>query len=149
MSVKKIISYKGYEGTFEVGEPIGGKLSKNKLDRVDEGQLEVTKGEGYGMGVSANLGTKANRRKRTVRLGPNVVEDVSPKQGDEGDGVVVKVDDTRDKVKEILFYKLFRWYPKLLSAVIDNLVLVRVMVNSKGTGGGVEEVREEIGYRYL
>jgi len=149
MSVKEIVSYKGYKGTFEVGEPIRGKLSKNKLDRVDEGRLEVTKGEGYGMGVSANLGTKANRRKRTVRLGPNVVEDVSLKRGDEGDRVVVKVNDTRDKAKEISFYKLFGWYPKLLSAVIDDLVLVQVMVNGEGTGRGVEEVREEIGYRYL
>ena len=149
MSVKKIISYKGYKGTFEVGEPIRGKLSKNKLDRVDEGRLKVTKGEGCGMGVLANLGTKANRRKRTIRLGPNVVEDVSPKWGDEGDRVVVKVDDAGDKAKEILLYELFGWYPKLLSAVVDDLVLVQVTVDSEGTGGGMEEIREEICYRYL
>jgi len=101
------------------------------------------------MGVSANLGTKVNRRKRAVRLSPNVVEDVSPKQGNEGDGVVVKIDDTGDKAKEILFYKLFGWYPELLSAVVDDLVLMGVSVDSKGTGRGMEKVREEICYRYL
>jgi len=101
------------------------------------------------MGVSANLGTKVNRRKRAVRLGPNVVEDVSPKRGNKGDGVVIEVNDMGDKAKEIPFYKLFRWYPELLSTVIDDLVLVWVSVDSKGTGGGVEEIGEKVGYRYL
>jgi len=101
------------------------------------------------MGVSANLGTKVNRRKRAIRLGPNIVEDVGPKRGNKEDGVVIKVDDTGDKAKEILFYKLFGWYPELLSTVIDDLVLVQMSVNSKGTGGGMEEIRKEIGYRYL
>jgi len=101
------------------------------------------------MGVSANLGTKVNRRKRAVRLGPNVVEDVGPKWSNEGDGVVTKVDDTGDKAKEILFYKLFGWYPELLSAVVDDLVLVRVSVDGKGTGGGMEEIGKKVGYRYL
>jgi len=101
------------------------------------------------MGVSANLGTKVNRRKRAIRLGPNVVEDVGPKRGNEGDGVVIKVDDMGDKAKEILFYKLFGWYPELLSAVVDNLVLVQVSVDGKGTGRGMEKIRKEVSYRYL
>jgi len=96
------------------------------------------------MGVSANLGTKVNRRKRAVRLSPNVVEDVSLKWGDKGDGVVVKVNDARDKVKEILFYELFRQYPKLLSTIVDDLVLVRVTVNSISAGRGSEEVRKKV-----
>jgi len=54
MSIKKIVSYNGYKGIFEVDEPIGGKLSKNKLDRVDKGRLEVTKGKGSRMGVSVD-----------------------------------------------------------------------------------------------
>jgi len=59
------------------------------------------------MGVSANFGTKVNRRKRAIRLDPNIVEDVSPKWGDEGDRVVIKVDDMGEEMKEIPFYKLF------------------------------------------
>jgi len=59
------------------------------------------------MGMSANLGTKVNRRKRAVRLDPNVVKDVGPKRGDEGDRVVVKVIDVRKEMEEVPFYKFF------------------------------------------
>jgi len=45
------------------------------------------------MGVSTNCGTKINRRKRAVRLDPNVVKDVSPKRGDERNGVGLKIGD--------------------------------------------------------
>jgi len=33
--------------------------------------------------------------------------------------------------------------------VIDDLVLMGMSVNSEGAGGGMEEIGEEIGYRYL
>jgi len=99
--------------------------------------------------VSANLGAKVNRRKRAIQFSPNIVKDVSTKGGDKGDGVVVKVVNARKKTKEVTFYKLFLWYPKFLTMVVDNLVLVRMMVDSVGTSRGVEEVGEEIGYRYL
>jgi len=57
--------------------------------------------------MSANLGTKVNRRKRAVRLDPNVVKDVGPERGDERDRVIVKVVDARKETKEISLYKLF------------------------------------------
>jgi len=101
------------------------------------------------MGVSTNLGTKVNRRKRAVRTDPNVVEDVSTEWGNEGDRVVVKVDDTRKGAKEVLFNELLLRYPKFLATVVDNGVLVGVLVDSVGTGGGMEEVGEEVGYRLL
>ena len=59
------------------------------------------------MGMSANLGTKVNRRKRAVRLDPNVVKDVGPERGDERDGVVVKVVDAREETEKITLDKLF------------------------------------------
>jgi len=127
-----------------VSEPIGRELLENKLDQVDKGGLKVPEGEGSGMGMSANLGTKVNRRKRAVRLDPNIVEDVSLKQGDEGDGMVIKVDDTGDKAKEILFYKFFRWYPELLSMVVNDLVLVRVTVDGISAGRSSEEVGKKV-----
>jgi len=52
-------------------------------------------------------------------------------------------------MKEVMFDKLFGWYPKLLSVIVDDLVLVWMSVDGKGTGGGMEEVRKEICYRYL
>jgi len=96
------------------------------------------------MGVSANLGTKVNRRKRAIRFGPNVVEDVSPKWGDEGDGVVVKINDTRKRAEEVPFDELFLRYPKFLAAVIDDSVLMGVTVNSKGADRGMEKIRKEV-----
>jgi len=97
------------------------------------------------MGVSTNLGTKVNRRKRAVRLDPNVMENVSVEWGDEGDRVVIEVDDARKRVEEISFDELLLRYPKFLSVVIDDGVLMGVTVNGKGAGGGMKEVREEIG----
>jgi len=41
------------------------------------------------------------------------------------------------------------WDPELFSAIVDNCVLIGVSVNSEGTGRGMEEVGEEVFYRYL
>jgi len=57
--------------------------------------------------MSANLGTKVNREKRAVRLSPNVVEDVGPKRGNEGDWVVIKIDNTREEMEEVTLNKFF------------------------------------------
>jgi len=46
------------------------------------------------MGVSTNLGTKVNRRKRAVRTDPNVVKNVCSKRGDKGNWMVIKIDNT-------------------------------------------------------
>jgi len=48
------------------------------------------------MGVSADLGAKVNMRKRTVRMDPDVMEDVGAKWGDERNRVSFKVWDTGD-----------------------------------------------------
>jgi len=44
-------------------------------------------------------------------------------------------------------YKLFSGDPELLTAVVDDLVLVRVSVDSVSAGGGVKEIGEEVFYR--
>ena len=96
------------------------------------------------MGVSTNLGTKVNRRKRAVRLDPNVMKNVSSEWGNEGGGIVIKINNARERAEEVPFYELFLGYPKFLTAVVDDGVLMRVTVNSKGTGGGVEKIRKEV-----
>jgi len=58
--------------------------------------------------------------------------------------MIIKVSDTGEEAKEISFYKLLRWYPKLFSLVVDDLVLVRVTVDSKGTGRSGKEVRKKV-----
>ena len=90
------------------------------------------------MGVSANLGTKVNRRKRAVRLDPNVVENVGLEGGDKRDGMVVKIIDTREEAKEVTCYKFFLWDPEFLTTVIDNGVLMGMSVDGEGAGGSVE-----------
>ena len=95
--------------------------------------------------MSANLGTKVNRRKRAIRFNPNVMENVSAKWGDERNGVVIEIDDTRKRAEEVLFDELLLRYPKFLAAVIDDGVLMGMAVNSKGASGGGEEVGKEVG----
>jgi len=126
-------------------KPIRRELSEYKFDGVDKGRLEVTEGEGSRMGVSTNLGTKVNRRKRAIRLDPNVMENVSAEWGDEGDRVVIEVDDARKGAEEVLFDELFLGYPKFLATVVDNGVLMGVTVNGKGAGRGMEKIRKEVG----
>jgi len=84
------------------------------------------------MGVSTNLGTKVNRRKRAIRLDPNVMKNVGAEWGDEGDRVIVKIDDARKRAEEILFDKLLLGYPKFLAVVIDDGILMGVAVDGKG-----------------
>jgi len=99
--------------------------------------------------MSANLGTKVNRRKRAIRLDPNVVENIGPERGDKRDRVVMKIVDTREEAKEVTCYEFFLWDPELLTMVVDNGVLMGMVVDSKGAGGSVEEIGKEVGYRYL
>ena len=44
-----------------------------------------------------------------------------------------------------MLYKFFSWDPKLLTSVVNDLILVRVTIDGKGAGGGSEEIGEEIG----
>ena len=92
----------------------------------------------------ANFGAKVDGRKGAIRLNPDVMKNVSMKWGDKGNQVVIKISDAREETEEVPFYKFFQWYPKLLTAVINNLVLVRVMVDGVSAGGGSEEVRKEV-----
>ena len=75
----------------------------------------------------------------------DVVKDVGAEWGDEGERVVVKVRDAGNVAEEIPFDKLLLGNPKLLTAVVDDCVLVRVTVDGEGTGGGGEEVGEDVG----
>jgi len=101
------------------------------------------------MGVSTNLGTNVNRRKTTNSVDVNVMVDVRMERGDKEDRISLKIGDMGEKAKEVSFYVLFLWNPVFFSTVIDDGILVWVMFNSKSTGGGMEEIREEVGYQLL
>ena len=48
-----------------------------------------------------------------------------------------------------MLYKFFGGDPKLLTTVVDDLVLMGMSVNGEGAGGGMKEIGEEVFYRYL
>jgi len=85
--------------------------------------------------MSANLGTKVNRRKRAIRLDPNVVENIGPERGDKRDGVVVKIVDAREETKEVMCYEFLLWDPEFLTAVVDNSVLMGMAVKVQDLDG--------------
>jgi len=101
------------------------------------------------MGVLADLGAKINIRKRAVRIDPDVMEDVSVEWGNKRDWVSLKVRDTGDEMEEITLDKFFLRDPELFSAIVNDYILVRVAIDNEGTGGGSEEIGEEVSYRYL
>jgi len=101
------------------------------------------------MGVMPYFGAKIDRWERAVGLDPDVMIKVSVKWSDEGDWVSLKIRDAREETEKVTLNKFFCRYPKLFSAVINDLVLVRVAVNGKGIGRSVEKVRKKISYRYL
>jgi len=101
------------------------------------------------MGVSADLGAKVNTRKRAFRIDPDVMEDVGAKWGNKGNWVSFKVGDAGNEAEEVTFDEFLLWDPELFSAIVDDCVLMRVSVNDEGAGRGVEEVGEEVFYRYL
>jgi len=94
------------------------------------------------MGVSANFGTKVNRRKRAIRLDPHVVKNVSPKRGDKRNRVVMEIVNARKEAKEVMCYEFFLQDPEFLTMVVDNGVLMGMAVDGVGASGGGEKVGE-------
>jgi len=101
------------------------------------------------MGVPADLGAKVNMRKRAIRIDPNIVEDIGTEWGNKRDRMSLKIRDTGNKTKKIALDKFLLRNPKLFSIVVDNCVLVQVAVDNVSTSGGMEEVGEEVLYRYF
>jgi len=101
------------------------------------------------MGVSADLGAKVNMRKRTVRIDPDIMKYISTEWGNKEDWMSLKIRDTGEKAEEVTFNKFLLRNPKFFSTVIDDCILVQVAVDNVSTGGGMEEVGEEVFYRYF
>ena len=97
------------------------------------------------MGVAPDLSAEVDGGEDGGGVHPDVVEDVGPEWSDEGEGVVVKVDNAGDIAEEVFIDKFFLGDPKFLAAVVDNGVLMRVAVDGEGTGGSGEEVGKDVG----
>ena len=61
----------------------------------------------------------------------------------------LKVGDMGDETEEVALNEFFLRDPELFSAIVDDCILVQVAIDNEGTGGGSEEIGEEVNYRYL
>jgi len=95
--------------------------------------------------VTPYFGAKVDRWEWAIGPDPDIMINVGAKWGNKGDGVSLKIGDVGEKAEEVVLNKFFQRYPELFSTVVDNLVLVRMLVDGEGTGGGMEEVGEEVG----
>ena len=95
--------------------------------------------------MAPDFGAKVDGREDGGGVYPDVVEDIGPEWSDEVERMGVEVGDAGDVAKEITVNEFFLGDPKFLTAVVDNGVLMRVAVNSEGTGGSGEEVGEDVG----
>jgi len=85
-----------------VREPKGKEVRKDKLNRVQEGGLDITKGEVGGPWVLAYFGTDVDWGKGAVRVDVDGVVGVSVEWGDEVWGCSgVKVLGPGDMVEEL------------------------------------------------
>jgi hypothetical protein len=114
-----------------------------EFEGVDEGGAEEAEGEIEGRGVLADFGTDGDGRKGAVRLELYVVVDESSEGSDEMGAVVVKVLVAGDVLQEVAGGELFLGAPDLLTAVVDDGVLVGVALLFKEARRRSEEVREE------
>ena len=85
-----------------MSEPKGRKVRENKLNRVQEGGLDITKGELGGPRVLAYFGTDVDRGESAVRVDVDGVVGVGAEGGDEVRGCVsVEVLGPGDMVEEL------------------------------------------------
>jgi len=92
-----------------VSEPKGREARKDKLNRVQEGGLDVTKGEFGGPQMLAYFGTDVDRGESTIRVDVDRVMGVSAEGSDEVGGCVdIKVLDSGNVVEELAVDELLR-----------------------------------------
>ena len=124
-------------------------MEEDEYDGINKRGFEIPEGERGRVGVSTNFSANVNRRQMTKSMDVNIMVDVCTERGNEGDRVSFKVGNAWEKAKEVSFNIFFLWDPIFLSTVIDNSVLVRMIIDSKSTGRGIEEMGEEVSYRLL
>ena len=123
-------------------EPNGGEARKDKLDRVQEGGLDITEGELGGPRVLAYFSTNVDRGKGAVGVDKNGVMGVGAERGNEvWGGVSIKVLGPGDMVQELAVDKFFQGEPDVAALLVVDSVLMRVAVGREARRGG-EEILE-------
>jgi len=94
------------------------------------------------MGVTPKFGAKVYQREDGGGVYPDVMEDICVEWGDEMEWVGFEGRDLWDVVQGVSVDKFFLCNPEFLTVVVDYIILVRVLVCGKGTGGGSKKVRK-------
>ena len=139
-TVKEIVGEEQDENSFEVIDPMTGKLCEKEFNRVNERRLYVSEWEVEGVGVTTDFGAEVDVGERAVGSDLDSVEYMRAEGSDKEVGVVVEVGVAGDVVEEVFGKVLFLWNPELFSTFVDDRVLVRVVVSGGGAGRGGEEV---------
>ena len=125
-----------------MSEPKGRETRKDKLNRVQEGGLDVTEGEFGGPRVLAYFSTNVDRGEGAVGVDVDGVMGVGAEGSDEVGGCVsVEVLGPGDVVEELTVDQFLRRKPDVAALLVMDRVLVRVAVGSEARWGG-EEVFE-------
>jgi hypothetical protein len=96
--------------------------------------------------VAPKLGAEVNVREGPVGGKLDIMVLVGLEGSDKVGGVVVKGVSQGDIVEEVTLEVFFLQGPDLLTAFVDNSVLVWVAVDSSGARWGDEEMWEEFGF---
>jgi len=122
-----------------VSEPKGRETRKDKLNRVQEGGLDVTEGEFRGPQVLAYFGTDVDQGEGAVGVDVDGVMGVGAEGGDKVGGCVsVKVLGPGDVIEESTIDEFLRREPNVTTLFIMDRVLVRVSVGREARWGGEE-----------
>ena len=118
-------------------------MRENKLNQVQKGGLNVTKGEVRGPRVLAYFGTDVDRGKGAVGVDEDGVEGVGAEWCDKKWCLnLLEVNPSCNSPKEVGVNKFFLGIPDVTVLLVDDGVLVRVVVVCSKAGRGSEEVSE-------
>jgi len=127
-----------------VSEPKGRETRKDKLDRVQEGGLDIAEGEVGGPRVLAYFGTDVDRGESAVGVDVNGVMGVGAEGGNKVRGCGgVEVLGPGDVVEELTVDKFLGGEPNMTTLLVVDRVLMRVAVGREARWGG-EEVLEGV-----
>ena len=139
-TVEEIVGGERDENSFEVRDPMTGKLCKEEFNRVNERRLYVSKWEVEGVGVTTDFGAEMDVGEGAVGSDLDGMEYVGAEWGNPEVRVVIEVGVAGDVIEEVFGEVFFLRDPELFSTFVDDRVLVRVVVSGSGAGRGDEEV---------
>jgi len=122
-----------------VSEPKGRETRKDKLNRVQEGGLDIAEREFGGPRVLAYFGTDVDRGEGAVGVDVDRVMGVGTKGGDKVGGCVgVEVLGLGDVVEELTIDEFLGREPNVTTLLVMDRVLMRVAVGREARRGGKE-----------